>query len=134
MLWIFLLIPGVPPGGVWQVCGLGYRWVWVCGGCPMHAYMCTYTCMNMHVVNMINMDASMGLAICNFYTCIHVHANVCMCVCVHVCVHVWGHPHAPRPLPPTCPLPRATRSPKHQNLISLKLIEIFRFCLKILYL
>ena len=36
------------------------------------------------VVNMINMDASMGAAICNFYTCIHVHAymyvHVCMCV------------------------------------------------------
>ena len=31
-------------------------------------------------------------------------------------------------------LPRAAGSPKHQNSISLKQIEIFRFCLKILYL
>ena len=103
-------------------------------GCVGVSHACTHTCMHMHVVNMINMDASMGVVICNFYTCIHVHVYVCMCVCVHVCTHVWGHPHAPRHPPPTCPLPRATGSPKHPNSISLKLIEIFRFCLKILYL
>ena len=50
-----------------------------------------------------------------------------------------GHPHPPTPPTPhyhlpTPHTPRATRSPKHQNSISLELIEIFRFCLKILYL
>ena len=35
---------------------------------------------------------------------------------------------------PTCPLPRATGSPKHQNSISHELIKIIWFCFKILYL
>ena len=66
----------------------------------------------------------------NFYTCIHVHACMCM--------HVGTLPHAPRcpqiPFPLTRPLPRATGSPKHQNSISLGLIKIIWFCLKIIYL
>ena len=55
-----------------------------------------------------------------------------------VCVNVWGTPpippDAPDTPPPTCPLPRAAGSPKQQNSISPELIEIIRFCLKILYL
>ena len=112
----FLLILGVPPG----------RWVyWGRGGyqcveaphktCTcMHAYACTY------MLNMINMDASMRAAICNFYTyvCVHVHACTCMFTCV-------GIPHhAPRCPHPSAPSPRATGSPKHQNSINLELIEI----------
>ena len=82
---------------------------------------------------MLNMNASMSAAICNFYTCIH----VCMCMCVHV--RVWGDtpplpPDAPDTPPPTCPLPRAAGSPKHQNSISPELIKMNGFCLKILYL
>ena len=51
------------------------------GRCPMHACMHTHAHARMHmhvkhVVNMINMDASMSSATCNFYTCIK-------CVCVH---------------------------------------------------
>ena len=34
----------------------------------MHMHVCTHTCM----LNMINMDASMSVAICNFYTCVTV--------------------------------------------------------------
>ena len=75
--------------------------------------------------------------------CMHVHA--CACVHVHVCAcmytSVGGHPpttpipHNPPPQPTTHPpTPRATGNPKHQNSISLKLIEIIQFCLKILYL
>ena len=45
-----------------------------------HACMHTHTCM----LNMINMDASMLVAICNFYTCIHV---------CHVCVYMHMHMH-----------------------------------------
>ena len=48
--------------------------------------------------------------------------RACACMCVHMC---GGHP-------PTTP--RAAGSPKHQNSISVELIEIIRFCLKILYL
>ena len=43
---------------------------YVCGGmCHACMYMHTCTCM-------INMDASMLAAICNFYTCTHVYVYV----------------------------------------------------------
>ena len=47
----------------------------------MHVCMHTHkrTCM----LNMLNMDASMSAAICNFYTCINV--RVCVCVYMHAC-------------------------------------------------
>ena len=126
------MIPGVHPprgGGGWvDGGGIGYGCV---GGCPMHARMHTHTRTYVkHVVNMINMDASMLAAICNFYTCINVHVCVCMHACACACV--WGHPPIPPDAPPpTCPLPRAIGSPKHQNSISPELIEIIQFCLKI---
>ena len=124
------MIPRVHPlgGGRW-VDGVGVDMG--VGGVPcMHA--CTHT--HMHTCTcMLNMDASMSAAICNFYTCTNV--RVYMCVHAHACACVWGHPLCPQmPPPPTCPLPRATGSPKHQNSISPDLIEIIRFCLKILYL
>ena len=99
-----------------------------------HAHACTHarTCM-LNMLNMLNMDASMLAAICNFYTCINV--RVCVCVHARACACVWGYPPMlPDAPPPTCPLPRATGSPKHQNSISPELIEIIQFCLKILYL
>ena len=117
--------------------GDGYGCV---GKCPMHA--CTYTHVHAHthtctcMLNMINMDASMSVAICNFYTCIHVH--VCVCMHARACVCMWGHPpmppDAPRHPPPTCPLSKAAGSPKHLISITLELIKIIQFCLKILYL
>ena len=93
-----------------------------------HMHTCTHTCTCM--LNMINMDDSMLVAICNFYTCIHVRA--CACMLVHVETPPCLRCH--QTSPPTCPLPRVTGSPKHQNSISPELIEIIRFCLKILYL
>ena len=132
---IFTDFGGLP----WRVADgwMGWGWVWICGGCPMHTHMhmtththmhtCMHACTCMlNMINMLNMDAFMLVAICNFYTCIH----VCACMCMHVGIH----PYAPRHLPPTCPIPRAAGSPKHQNSISPELIEIIRFCLKILYL
>ena len=133
--------PGVHPlgGGRWvDGGGGGYGYV---GGVPCthtctrtHIHACTHarTCM-LNMLNMLNMDASMSAAICNFYTCI----NVCVCVCMHAhaCACVWGHLPMPSDVPPpTCPLPRAAGSPKNQNSISPELIKITRFCLKILYL
>ena len=67
----------------------------------MHAHMHMHV---KHVVNMINMDASMSAAICNFFTCINV--RVCMCMCAHAYACVGGHPaippdapHSPAPSP-----------------------------------
>ena len=125
-----------PLGGGRWVNGVGVGmgvWGWVSHAC-MHAHACTHTCTCMlNMLNMLNMDASMSATICNFYTCINV--CVCMCVHVHACAYVWGHkPMPPDAPPPTCPLPRAAGSPKHQNSISPELIKIIWFCLKILYL
>ena len=106
----FLLILGVHPPGGWRMGAWGWEWVWVCVGVShahTHAHTHTHarTCM-LNMLIMLNMDASMSAAICNFYTCIH----VCMCMCVHA--RVWGdtppcpqmpltppHPPAPSPEP-----------------------------------
>ena len=100
-------------GGGWvDGGGDGYGCV---GECPMHARMHTHmhACTHMHVkhvVNMINMDASMSAAICNFYTCINV--RVCMCMCAHACACVWGHPPCPQMPPTHLPPPQSCREPK----------------------
>ena len=72
----------------------------------MHACMHTCTCM----LNMLNMDASMVTAICNFYTCINV--CVCVCACTCMCVCVGTPPHAPRCPPTHLPPPQSCREPK----------------------
>ena len=121
----FLLILGVLP--LWGVVGrwIGMGLVWICGGCPMHyahscmhAHTCTNTPTPTCILNMINMDASMLAAICNFYTCIHVHACMCMHACP--CAHVWGHPYAPRCLqiPPAQP---PAPSPEPQGAQNIKI-------------
>ena len=82
--------------------------------------------------------------------CVCVHACACMCTCVGAPPNHPPPPStqppqppptpihpAPQPPPPPStqpPIPRAAGSPKHQNSISLELIEIIQFCLKILYL
>ena len=67
-----------------------------------------------------------------YHTCVFVRARACVRVHVHMCR---GHPPTTsHPHPPTPPTPRAAGSPKHQNSISLELIEIIQFCLKIIYL
>ena len=100
------MIPGVhPPGWVadgWMGVAVGMG-VWGVSHACTHVHTCT--CM----LNMLNMDASMLVAICNFYTCINVH--VCMCMCMHV--HVCGDtPPCPQ-IPPThLPPPQSRREPK----------------------
>ena len=129
----FWLIPGVPRG----VGGVG---VWGCGvvrGCP---HTCTHACTRMHTHARAHAYDIIGNShgfpqwgrpfawnyhVYHAYMCVHVRA--CMYVHVHVC---GGYPHPIHPPPP----PRATGSLKHQNSITLELIEIIRFCLKILYL
>ena len=117
----FYWFQGSTWGGEWIGVGVGVG-VW---GHPMQ----TCTCMHAHVhtcmLNMINMDASTRVAICNFNTC------VCACACAHVC----GHPHAPRFTPIICPLPKSHREPKTPKFNkSWTNYEIIWFCLKILYL
>ena len=56
--------------------------------------------------------------------------HACACVCMHACACVCGAPPNHPPHPP----PRAVGSPKHQNSVTLELIKIILFCLKILYL
>ena len=67
----------------------------------------------------------------------HVY-HACMCMCVHACMRVHVHMSGGTPTTPTPkhppPPPRAAGNRKHQNSITLELIEIIRFCLKILYL
>ena len=135
------MIPRVHPiGGVangWMGVGVDmgvWGWVWVCGGCPMHS--CTHThahaCMHMHVKHAKHGCLHVGGHLQFLYmykcACVHVHVCACMCVCVGT------PPMPPDASPPTCPLRRTAGSPKHQNSISPELIEIIRFCLKILYL
>ena len=127
----FLLIPGVHPWG-WWMGWWGWGWVWMWGMC--HAHMHAHVHMHMHVKH--DKHAKHGclhvgghLQFLYMYTCAYMH--VCVCVHVGTTCHVLRCPQTP---PPTCSLPRATGSPKHQNSISLELIKIIRFCLKILYL
>ena len=111
----FLLILGVhPPGGVtdgWMGVRVGMS-VWGVSHAHTHAHTCTHTCICMlNMLIMLNMDASMLAAICNFYKCIH----VCMCVCMHAhaCACVWGYPPCPQ-MPLTSPHPPAP-SPEPQG-------------------
>ena len=123
--------------------GGGGRWVdggrgrYGCGGVShacMHAYACTHTYVrtHMHVKHAKHGCFHAGGHL-QFYTCVCVHVRVCACVCM--CVGTPPCPQIPPDTPsPTCPLPRAAGSPKHQISITLELIKIIRFCLKILYL
>ena len=58
----------------------------------------------------------MGAAICMKLSCL-----------LRMHVHMCGGTPQPPPPPSTHPHPRAAGSPKHQNSISLELIEIIRF-------
>ena len=105
---------GPPPwgGGGWVDGGDGGHGC--VGECPMHTHMHTHACTCMlNMLNMLNMDASMSAAICNFYTCINVH--VCVCMHVHVCVGGTPlmPPDAPHPPAPS-PGPQGARNTKIQ--------------------
>ena len=117
--WIFTDLMGSPPLGWVSVHGVGE-------GNP-HMHVCTHRCM----LNMINMDASIEVAICNFYTCIF-QCYTCVWMCVCMCACMWGHVGTP---------PRHTHTPLHRQELGspqitkcatkLEGIEIIQFCLKI---
>ena len=135
------MIPGVHPSGRvadgWMVVGVGMGMWGVSHACMhMHVHTCTHAHMHarMHMHVKHAKHAKHG--------CLHVSGHLQFlytykCACVHACacVCVGGHPPMPPDAPPpTCPLPRAAGSPKHQNSISPELIKIIRFCLNIIYL
>ena len=125
---------GPPPWGVvdgWMGVGVGMD-VWRSVPC-MHACTCMHAHTHMHVKHAKHgcLHVSGHLQFLYMYECACVHVHACACLCVCVCGDT---PHAPRCPPTTCLLARAAGSPKHQNSISPELIEIIRFCLKILYL
>ena len=103
----FYQFQGSPLGGGRWVDGGGGGYGCV-GRCHMHTHMHTHACTCM--LNMINMDASMSAAICNFYTCVYVHVHVC--TCMYMCVVTPPPPHAPRHPPTHLPLPQSRREPK----------------------
>ena len=121
---------GPPLGGG----GGGWIGVGVVRGCPPH--ICTCMCMHAHAPVWHHREfpwiPPMGAAICMKLSCLpRMHVRVCACMHAHACAPVWGAPPTPIYPPPS---PRAAGSPKHQNSITLELIEIIQFCLKILYL
>ena len=131
----FWLIPGIHPPRGW-----GDGWMGVGGGervppihmhMHVHSHICTYDIIgNSQGFPQWGLPFAIEIIIVNMYMCMRVHACACACMCT--CVG--GTPNHSHPHPPTPPHPRATGSPKHQNSITLELIEIIRFCLKILYL
>ena len=128
------MIPGstLLGGGRWvDGGGGGYGCVWGVPCMHAHTHMCMHAHTHMHVKHAKHGCLHVGgyLQFLYMYKCACVHVRACVCVCV-----CGDTPHAPRCPPPTCPLPRAAGSPKHQNSISPELIEIIRFCLKILYI
>ena len=120
---------GSPLGG-----GGGGGW-W--GGAPhtcAHACACIHT--HTHSYDIIGNSHGFPQLGRPFAWNYHVyHACMCVrvCACVRVHVHMCGG-HPPTTPSPIYPPPRAAGSPKHQNSITLELIEIIQFCLKILYL
>ena len=105
-------------------------WGWgVVTGSPLHTCTCTHVhaCTHTHT-HVWHHRESLGFPQIQwgqpFAWNYHVY-HACMCVhvcgCVRVHVHMCGgHPSTiHHPHPPSPPTPRATGSPKHQNLISL---------------
>ena len=110
--------------------GSGGGWMGVWHGARVHlTHMHMHACIWHHreFPGIPPMGAAIAIEIImfNMYMC------VCVCACMHMHVHVYGAPlTTPHPIhPPSAP--RAPGSPKHQNSISLELIEIFWFYLKI---
>ena len=103
----FINLQLVIPGRTWILLYLGrtvYKHLWAC----LALYKWP-----------IPLGESMGIA----------YDVICTCACVHVhaCAHVWGGTLSPPPPPSTLGgTPRIS-----QNSITLELIKIFQFCLKI---
>ena len=118
----------------------GGRWVGVCLQASMGVEGChhTHTCMCMHAHACKRMYRNCKWLPTWRHPCLSCLTCMCMCACmhVHVCASVcaWDtylHTHThPHPHPPICHPPGGT--PRiGKNLITLELIKIFQFRLKI---
>ena len=121
--------------------GVGGGWMGVRGGervHPTHVHTHMHACMHMCIWHHREFPGipPWGQPFAWNYHVYHTCMGMRACVCVHMHVHMCGGTPQPpsTPIHPPPPTPRAAGSPKHQNSISLELIEIIRFCLKILYL
>ena len=98
----------------------GGRWVggvWGHGGVTTHMYMHTNACIEMAT----DKDSSM-------FIMFNMHVHVCTCMCAwNTPLHTHTHPH---PHAPICQTPGGTPG-IGQYSITLELIKIFQFCLKI---
>ena len=131
----FWMIPRVPPWGVGGWVDEGGGW-WEGTPYPFaHTSICMDALTHTHAYNIIGNSQVFPQWGWPFAWNYHVyHACVCVRACACMCTCVGGTPQPPPPPSTNLPTPRAAGSPKHQNSISLELIKIIRFCLKILYL
>ena len=116
----FLLILGVPQGMGWVD--------WFRGGC--RCWGAPHADMHMHVKYDKHGCLHEGghLQFLYMYMCAYAYMHMH----VHMCVDT---PHAPRCTPIICPSPQELQGGQNtKNSLSLELIEIIWFCLKILYL
>ena len=129
------MIPGVPRGvgGGWMGMGV-VRWCTLPTCTCMHMHACTH--MYDIIGNSWDFPKSNGGSHLHEIIMFTTHACVCVhvCACMYMYMCVGGTPHPPPTPIHTPPTPRAAGSPKHQNSISLELIKIIQFCLKIFYL
>ena len=104
--------------------------VCVHGTPPTHAHTCTCTHIPTHMytcTEIANGHRHGGIHVYHVYNMFNMHVYVCVCVCA------WDTPHipTPNPTPSTGPQPLKGDPGIGQNSITLELIEIFQFRLKI---
>ena len=112
--------------GGWRCLGIS----WGMGGVPLHTHAHARTHTHAHVYMYRNCKWPLTWR----HPCLA--CLICMCVCVHACacMHAWDTPTHAYPPPPHTPIhhpPRGWTPRISKNLITLELIKIFEFHLKI---
>ena len=105
-----------------------------CACMHMHAHACTCTHMHAHTCIKLQMATDMEASMFSMFIMFNMHVHACMCACTCMCVCVcMGHPTPPYQPPPlsTHLHPRGWIPRISKNSITLELIKIFQFRLKI---
>ena len=117
-------------GGRWLEGCQGHLRAWesvphTCTCMHMHMHICTF----IHVVK-LQMAADMEASMISMF---NMHVHVCMCACVYVCIGYFSHTSIPTPTPihPSATPPGGWTPKISKNSITLELIKIFQFRLKI---